>query len=83
MMDRNAANNEPDFEAFRALADGRVSRGLERLQLAGSARLFAGRLAVILAAATWLPLFVLAAIEGVAWGSAVQVPVRRMKSPWM
>jgi hypothetical protein len=31
-------------------------------------------MAVLLAAATWLPLLILTAIEGIAWGDSVQVP---------
>jgi hypothetical protein len=64
----------PDVEALFALGEGRVSRGLERLRLARGARLRSGRVAVLLAAGTWLPLLVLTATEGVAWGDAVHVP---------
>jgi hypothetical protein len=82
MTDRGATTAEPDVEALFALGGGRVSKGLERLQLARGARLHAGRVAVILAGATWLPLLVLAAIEGVAWGNAVQVPFVRDFLPY-
>jgi hypothetical protein len=64
----------PDVETLFGLAEGRVSRGLERLQLARGSRIRSGRVALLLAAGTWLPLLVLAAIEGVAWGDAVRVP---------
>jgi hypothetical protein len=74
MNDRGGAIPASDVEELFALGGGRVSRGLERLQLARGARLHAGRVAVFLAAATWLPLFILASIEGVAWGNGVQVP---------
>ena len=74
MTDRNATTPKPDVEALFGLGGGRVSRGLERLQLARGARLHSGRVAVILAAVTWLPLLILAAIEGVAWGGTVHVP---------
>jgi hypothetical protein len=74
MNDHKVSPAVPDVEELFALGGGRVSKGLERLQLAHDARLHAGRAAVILAGATWLPLLVLAAIEGVAWGRAVQVP---------
>ena len=74
MTDRGASNPPLDIESMFGLGDGRVSRGLERFQLARGARLRAGRVAVLLAALTWLPLLVLAALEGVAWGRAVQVP---------
>ena len=52
------------------------------MQLARDARLHAGRVAVLLAVATWLPPLVLAAIEGVAWGGAVQVPFVRDFLPY-
>jgi len=74
MTDRGGLAPGPDVEALFTLGGGRVSRGLERLQLASGARLHTGRVAVLLAALTWLPLLVFAAIEGVAWGGTVQVP---------
>jgi len=82
MIDRDGSAPEPDVEALFALGGGRVSRGLERLKLARDARLHAGRVAVVLAVVTWLPLLVLAAIEGVAWGGAVQVPLVRDFLPY-
>ena len=74
MTDRGETTSVPDVEDLYALGGGRVGRGLERLQLARGARLRVGRVAALLAAVTWLPLLVLAAIQGVAWGSTVQVP---------
>jgi hypothetical protein len=74
MSDRGARNTVPDVEALFDLGDGGVSRGLERLHLARGARLRTVRVAVLLAVVTWLPLLILAAIEGVAWGDAVHVP---------
>lgn len=74
MTDRGESANVPDVEALFGLSGGRVSRGLEKMQLARDARLRTGRVAVILAVLTWMPLLVLAAIEGVAWGDAVHVP---------
>jgi hypothetical protein len=71
-----------DVEALFGLGVGRVSRGLERIQLARDARLHSGRVAVLLAAVTWLPLFILAAIESVAWGNAVHVPFLRDYLPY-
>ena len=82
MTDREPDHPAPDVEALFALGGGRVSRGLERLKLARDARLHAGRVAVLLAVVTWLPLLVLAAIEGVAWGGAVQVPFARDFLPY-
>jgi len=46
-----------DRTASPAVPDG---NGLERLQMAGNARLRAGRMTVILAGTTWLPQLVLA-----------------------
>lgn len=77
MTDRSESTPVADVEKLFALGEGRFGRGLERLQLARDARLRVGRVAVLLAAMTWLPLLVLAAIEGVAWGDSVQVPLVR------
>jgi hypothetical protein len=65
---------EPDIELLFLLDGGRISQGLERFKLAEGARLRAGRMAALLAAVSWLPLLILAAIEGVAWGHLVDVP---------
>jgi hypothetical protein len=64
---------EPDMESLFLLGGGRISRGLERFQLAHETRLRAGRVAALLAAVTWLPLLLLAAVDGVAWGDRVEV----------
>jgi len=82
MTDRGETTSVPDVEDLFALGGGRVGRGLERLQLARGARLRVGRVAALLAAVTWLPLLVLAAIQGVAWGSTVQVPLVRDFLPY-
>ena len=82
MTDQDSTTAVPDVEALFALGGGRVGRGLERLQLARGARLHAGRVAVLLAMVTWLPLLILAAVEGVAWGDAVQVPLVRDFLPY-
>ncbi len=74
MSDRNPKTFVPDVEGLFSLSGGRFSRGLERLQLARGVRLHVGRVATLLAALTWLPLLVLAAVEGVAWGGNVEVP---------
>jgi len=74
MIDRHEGPMDLDIEAMVGLGDGTVSRGLERLRLGRGLRLRTGRVAVLLAAVTWLPLLVLAVVEGVAWGDAVQVP---------
>jgi hypothetical protein len=55
---------------------------LERLRLTQKERLRAGRAAALLAAVTWLPLLLLAAIDGVAWGDRVQVPLLKDFLPY-
>jgi hypothetical protein len=65
---------KPDIESLFDVGGGPVGRGLERFRLAENARLRAGRVAVVLAVATWLPLLILTAIDGVAWGTSVEVP---------
>ena len=82
MTDRDPTTLQPEVEALFGLGGGRVSRGLERLQLARGAQLHSGRVAVILASVTWLPLLVLGAIEGVAWGGTVNVPFLRDFLPY-
>jgi hypothetical protein len=82
MNERDPDHRVPDVEELFALSGGRVSRGLERMRLARDARLRSGRLAVLLALGTWLPLVVLAATEGVAWGRSVQVPLLKDFLPY-
>ena len=82
MTDREPDHPAPKVEELFALGGGRVGRGLERLKLARDARLHAGRVAVLLAVVTGLPLLVLAAIYGVAWGGSVQVPFVRDFLPY-
>jgi len=55
---------------------------LERAGLAHGSRLRAGRVAMVLAAITWLPLLILAIVEGVAWGGHVEVPLLRDYLPY-
>ena len=74
MNDRGTTTPVPDIEATLGLGNGLISRGLERLRLARGARLRAGRLAVLLAGVTWLPLLALTIADGVAWGAGVHVP---------
>lgn len=64
-----------DFESLFVLHGGRVRRALERAGLVQDSRLRSGRVAVILAVVTWLPLLILAIVEGVAWGERVEVPL--------
>jgi hypothetical protein len=65
---------DSDIESLFLLGGGRIAKGLERARLARGARLRVGRTAVLSAAVTWLPLLILAAAEGVAWGDGVEVP---------
>ena len=73
MTDRGETTPEPDVEALFCTRRGRCQPGTRAAAAGSSAaqRVRAGRLAVILATVTWLPLLILAAIEGVAWGVAV------------
>jgi hypothetical protein len=82
MTHRDNTTPEPDIESMFLLGEGRVSRGLERFRLADGARLRAAPMAAILAAVTWLPLLCLAAVEGVAWGTHVDVPFLRDFLPY-
>ena len=75
MTDREAPISAPDVEAMFTLGGGRVSRSIERLRLTRGGRLLTGRVAMLLATLTWMPLLLLAALEGVAWGGSVQVPL--------
>lgn len=82
MTDRKPTTTTPDVEALVGLGEGRLNRGLERLQLAQGGRLRTGRVAILLAVLTWLPLLILAAVEGLAWGSSIQVPLVRDFLPY-
>jgi len=73
MTDQGKTPPEPDAESLFFSGGGRISGGLERLQLAHEARIHAWRVASLLAAVTWLPLLILAAVDGVAWGDRVGV----------
>ncbi len=73
---------EPDMESLFLLGGGRISRGLERFQLADETRRRAGRVAALLAAVTWLPLLLLAAVDGVAWGDRVAVTLLKDFLPY-
>ncbi len=73
MTDHDHTTPEPGAESLFFSGGGRVSRGLERFQLAQEEHLRAGRVALLLVAVTWLPLLLLAVAEGVAWGDRVEV----------
>jgi hypothetical protein len=64
----------PEIESLFLREGGRYARLLDRLRLAHEGRLRAGRVAALLAGVTWLPLLLLAAFEGVAWGRRLEVP---------
>jgi hypothetical protein len=74
MSDPGHRNSFPNFGVPFESGEGGVSRLLEGLHLARGGRLRTVRVAVLMAVVTWLPLLILAAIGGVAWGNAVHVP---------
>ena len=74
MIDPGENTSVPGIEAPFEPVEGGVNPVLERLHLAHGARLRRVRVAVLLAGVTWLPLLILTAVEGVAWGDGVQVP---------
>jgi len=74
MSDTGQARSGPDIESLFVLGEGRLSRGLARARLTRGARLRAGRVAWLSVGLTWLPLLLLAALDGVAWGMRVEVP---------
>lgn len=82
MIEDDRSPSGPRTETLFSLDGGRVSRNLERLRLAEGTRLRTIRLAVVLTGLAWMPLLVLAVIEGVAWGSGVQVPFIRDFLPY-
>lgn len=64
----------PDIESMFQLGGGRISKGLQRAQLASGSNLKPARIAALTSAVAWLPLLLLATMEGLAWGSRVEVP---------
>jgi len=82
MTNQDKTTPQPDIESLFLLGGGRFSQRLERFQLAEGARLRAGRMAALLAAVTWLPLVILAAVEGVAWTDRLEVPLLKDFLPY-
>lgn len=74
--------SDPDIETSFLSGRGRMTQRLERFRLAQALRRRAGATVVLTATATWLPLLILAAIEGVAWGDRVEVPLVRDFLPY-
>ena len=75
MREQDATISEPDIESMFQLGGGRVTRGLHRLHLAQEGgRLRSARVTLFATAVAWLPLLLLAVIDGVALGSRVEVP---------
>ena len=74
MSDQGKKASDLDLESLFLLGAGRFTRGLERARLSCGARLRVTRVAMVAATVSWLPLVVLAALDGVAWGNHVQVP---------
>ena len=82
MTSQDNPTQGPDIEALFQLGSGRFDRLLERARLAHGARLHLGRVAALSAAVAWVPLLILAAIEGVAWGNRVAVPLLKDFLPY-
>ena len=82
MGNQDNTTPDPDIESLFLLGGGRITRGLERVKLARDARLRATWAAALSPAVTWLPLLVLAAVEGVAWGDRVAVPLLKDFLPY-
>lgn len=73
---------EADLEALFLSGGGRFTRRLEQLHLAHGGRLLTQRVAALLAALTWLPIVLLAVVEGVALGDLVEVPLLKDFLPY-
>jgi hypothetical protein len=73
---------DPDVESLFLLGGGRITPGLERVKLARNARVRVKRAAALSPAVTWLPLLILAAVEGLAWGDRVAVPLLKDFLPY-
>ena len=71
-----------DIESRFLLNGGRITRGVERVKLAREAQLRATWAAVLSPVVTWVPLLVLAAVEGLAWGDRVAVPLLKDFLPY-
>jgi hypothetical protein len=72
----------PGVESFFTLGGGGGNRHLKRLRLADGTRLHMVRVAVVLTALAWLPVLILAVVDGVAWGRGVEVPFIRDFLPY-
>jgi hypothetical protein len=59
---------------FSLVAGGPLYRLLRRTHLSGDEMEWTGRRMVVLALLAWLPLLLLSAVDGRAWGSAVAMP---------
>ncbi len=81
MPDDDRDRPTPDVESFFSLGGG-GNRHLRRLRLADGTRLHAERVAVVLTALAWLPVLLLAVVDGVAWGRGVEVPFIRDFLPY-
>lgn len=82
MTSQDRMTQDPDIESLFKLGSGRFGRILERARLAHGARVHVERVAALSAVAAWLPLLVLAAIEDVAWGDRVAVPLLKDFLPY-
>jgi hypothetical protein len=82
MASQDKTTQDSDIESLFLLGSGRIDQALKRVRLAHGARLRVARVAALSAAVTWLPLLVLAAVEGLAWGDRVAVPLLKDFLPY-
>ncbi|MCI0603342.1 hypothetical protein L0156_10035 [bacterium] len=73
---------DPDIESLFLTGGGRIIKGMERFGLSDGTRPRLDRLAILSVAVTWLPLLVLATMEGVALGDRVEVPLLKDFLPY-
>src|ERR1044071_4393119 len=67
----------PSEGDFSLVLGGPLFQAFRRAHLSGDGLELVRRRIVVLAAVAWIPLLVLSALEGKAWGDAVAVPFLR------
>lgn len=82
MRDDDRSPPNPEVESFFTAGGGGGNRYLQRLRLSDGSRLHKVRVAVVLTTLAWLPVLILAVVDGVAWGRSVEVPFVRDFLPY-
>lgn len=82
MTRQSETTPEPGIESLFLSTGERFSDSSKSSRLLEGARVSAGRVAVFLAAVTWLPLAILAVVEGVAWTDRLTVPLLKDFLPY-